>query len=342
MAGQWSTTTGASTKSDRRKMTTGQVGAMLHKLGLEPQNEDDTHFMILCPFHANYRSAACSVAKDSGYFLCFNAACGARGQFDELVNHIKGWDYFRCKRFIQSNEGEEKSYEEVMAEIEASIFKMPTFPQDTLDKMRKAFLESEKAQDYMHWRGFEDDTLDHFRMGYDPHRDMICTPMFDNTGNPVGVIGRSIDGEKRFKNSLDLPTKHTLFNIDNAKRAGAEEVILVESNFDAMMIHQAGYPNVCATLGGTFSDHHLSQIHRHFNGLILMTDADEAGIKFAARIAQKAQRVGIPVYQAKWSETELFPHGAKDVSDQDKDGNLILSPQDIVFCIQNRDMVIVD
>lgn len=325
----------------RRKMTDGQVALMLDKIGLEVKFQDETHLMLLCPFHSNYHSPAFSVAKDTGKFLCFNPSCDARGEFTDLIEHQKGWDMFRSLRFILNNKGEEKSYEQIMQEIEASREDMPEFSAEIFQKMRSAYAVSDQAKDYMHWRGFDDDTLEHFQIGYDPNRNMVMVPMIDNRSRLVGVIGRTISGEKRFKNSKNLPTKKTLFNINNAKRAGSDNLIVVESSFDAMRVHQAGYPNVCATLGGTYSDYHVTQVHRHFDGVILMTDDDEAGLKFADKIARVSRKVGLGVYRAKYSETELFPNGAKDVSDQDEDGNLLVSEREIAYCIKNREMVIV-
>lgn len=340
MEKRWSTTTEKFT-TVRKQLSDGQVRTMLDKLGFEVKGEDDTHCMILCPFHANHASAAGSIAKDTGFFLCFNTSCGERCEFTDFIERTQGWGMFRARRFILENEGEARTYEEVMKDITASVEDMPEFPAKTLELMQNAYTKSAQVKEYMHWRGFTDETLEHFKIGYDPYRNMVMVPMIDNQGRPVGVIGRTISGEKMFKNSTGLPTKKTLFNIDNAKRAGSDYVVLVESSFDAMRVHQSGYPNVCATLGGTYSDYHVSQINRHFDGIILMTDDDEAGIKFSEKIASKSRKAGLAVFRGMYSATELFPNGAKDVSDQDDDGNLLVSEEDIVHCIKNREMFIV-
>lgn len=332
--------TGKSTTS-RPRMSPGQVGRMLDKIGLPHQVEDDTHFMILCPFHANYHSAACSVAKDTGYFLCFNASCGARGEFTTLVEHVKGWDTFRVLRFVQNHKGDERTFEEVMKEVYAASDELKEFDPEIFSKMRKAFHDHPEARDYMHWRGFNDDTLEYFQVGYDPNRGMIMVPMFDTDSRCVGVIGRSIR-EKRFKNSKDLPTKKTLFNINNAKKAGVDRLVLVESSFDAMRIHQAGFPNVCATLGGTYSDYHVTQVQRHFDYLVSMIDNDTAGLAFHERIAKKTKRARVGVYRGAYSGTEFLPNGAKDVCDQDQEGNLLVSEADIRQAIDNADFWVSD
>jgi DNA primase len=325
----------------RARMTDGQVGAMLEEIGLEIKNEDDTHFMLYCPFHANFDSPAFSVAKDSGKFVCFNPSCDARGDFDDLLYKVNGWNMMRSRRFVLKHQGVEKTFEQTMKEIEAKTAEMPEFNAELLAKMQKAFWESDDAKEYMHWRGFTDDTLKHFGVGYDPYEKMVVVPMIDNRARCVGMIGRTAikNGEKRFKNSLGLPTKKTLFNINNAKRAGVDSVILVESSYDAMRIHQAGFPNVCATLGGTYSDFHVTQVNRHFDRLISMIDADEAGLKFNQRIAAKTRKAGVAVFRGKYTEMEFLPNGAKDVCDQDKEtGELLVSEADIRYTIENADM----
>ena len=236
---------------------------------------------------------------------------------------------------MQSNKGEPPTYDQIMKEIEASTEEMPEFDPEILSKMQTAFWENDGPQEYMKFRGFETRTLKQYGVGYDPVRQMVVVPMIDNRSRCVGVIGRTcvIGGEKRFKNSLHLPTKKTLFGIDTAKRMGMDEVVICESSFDAMRVWQAGYASV-ATLGGTFSDYHKTQLARHFDGVILMIDEDEAGKKFAARIAKGCKERKLAVYQARYSPLELFPGEAKDASD--------CTDREIAQMVKNKEYYIQD
>lgn len=85
----------------------------------------------------------------------------------------------------------------------------------------------------------------HFDLGYSKNMDMVTVPVHSPDGTPIGLVGRSIKG-KSFKNSTNLPKSKTLFNIHRAKKIG-DHVIVVESSFDAIRVHQAGFPNVVAT-----------------------------------------------------------------------------------------------
>lgn len=232
--------------------------------------------------------------------------------------------------------------------------KFPTFSQDKINEMHKRFFETPHALEYMRGRGFEDDTLRHFEIGYTPDRwvngkfltEKVAVPMHDMKGNPVGVVGRSIK-DKEFKNSYRLPTSHTFFNLHRARAAG-QYAIICEASFDAMRITQAGYPNVVALLGGFFSDYHLDQLHRNFAGIIIMTDFDnfrdhftdpcpkcnKLGLAFCAghnpgrdlgqRIASKFSK---SISWASYGFKEVYPHGAKDAGD--------LTDEEIRQCLRN-------
>lgn len=294
-------------------MTDGQVLNVLDNLSLEVQSETDTNYMVFCPFHVNTHSAALTVSKENGVFYCFGAGCGERGNLVQLIRRVKGGTYFSSLRLIEKYRGEVIPLHERIKKIKDEE-KLPEFPRETLNQMQDAFWEEDKPKRYMNRRGITNQTSKHFGVGYDKYQDMICVPMFDKDNNPVGVVGRTIE-YKRFKNSVDLPTSKTLFNYNNARTLNNDDVIIVESSFDAMRVYQATGKAVVATLGGTFSDTHVHQIYRSFNGVILGVDNDEAGQKFAKRIAKKCRDFGLRVKQAKYSETQLFPGSAKDFGD---------------------------
>lgn len=136
--------------------------------------------------------------------------------------------------------------------------------------------KSKKALDYLtKERGFTEETLIRFQIGYSAKRDLIMVPMHDPGGMPVGVIGRSPSStNKVFKNSTGLPTSKTLFNYHRAKRSGGTAIV-VEASFDAMRIDQSGHSGAMALLMGHFSKFHKALLERSFDKVIIMTDNDE-------------------------------------------------------------------
>lgn len=225
----------------------------------------------------------------------------------ELVKKIKNIDTFPAKRFIKHYQTEE-----IVSRPEPEVFAedLPKFDECTLKKMQEAFWDSPRAKAYVRGRRISKASAELYGLGYDKYSDMVVTPMFDTDGDCVGVIKRSIEG-KAFKNSYNLPTSKTLFGIHIAKAQSVDEVVLCESNFDAILSHQSGHPAV-ATLGGTFSDYHLTQISRYFNKVVIAVDTDEGGQKFARRIAKACKSRGMYVYRIQYNEYEMLPHGAKD------------------------------
>lgn len=318
-------------ETNQNPLTEGQVENILNDLGIDIEGETDSHYLIFCPFHSNHHTPAATVSITTGYMYCWGGSCSVRMRLVDVIKEIRGWDTMRSLRFIEKNATESKPIDQVLEEIYATDNELPTFPEETLAKMQEFYRDSKEVQEYVASRKINSQTAEYFGLGYDPHRKMVCTPMRSTDKKLVGVIGRSIV-EKRFKNSTNLPTKKSLFNIQNAKRAGSESVVIVESNFDAIRVHQSGYPSVVATLGGTFSKYHLTQINRSFNRVILGVDADEAGQTFASRIASQVRKVGCSVYQARHSEGELFPHDAKDFGD--------CSDKEIAWMIRNASLFV--
>ena len=165
--------------------------------------------------------------------------------------------------------------------------------------------------------------MNYFELGYSSNMNMVTVPVHSPDGMAIGIVGRSIEG-KSFKNSTNLPKSKTLFNVHRAKKIG-DHVIVVESSFDAIRIHQAGFPNVVATLGGFLSTEQHQLLNRYFNRITIMTDADLAGRELGLSIANKLRMKDI-----LWSSCgygKIYPHDAKDAGD--------MTDEEIIFCIKN-------
>ena len=197
------------------------------------------------------------------------------------------------------------------------------FSQNIQDSLFSAMKNSKKAKDYFLSRSISFESMDYFKLGYSEKQDMVTVPLHSPDGMLVGVIGRSIEG-KQFKNSDNLPRSLTLFNLHNAKKV-SPTIIVCESSFDAIRIHQAGYPNVVATLGGGISKENVQNLNRYCSSIIIATDADEAGRKLGMEIANKLSSKNIT--WASFDDETIYPHGAKDVGD--------LSDEEIKHCIKN-------
>ena len=225
-------------------------------------------------------------------------------------------------RFILTMKEEStKSFEDELSEILDDTPDFIEFPQDKLDELYEAI--DDRATEYFAGRGINKESIDHFRLGYSKNQDMVIVPVHSPDGMPVGLVGRSVEG-KSFKNSTHLPRQKTMFNIHRAKRQGGV-IIVVESSFDAIRLHQAGYPNAVATLGGSLSDDNIDNLNRYSSKIIIATDMDEAGRKLGEKIAHRLKNK--EVLWASYENGVIYPHGAKDIGD--------MTEQEIKQCIVN-------
>jgi DNA primase len=323
-----------------------QVDAVLTEIGVRTLETYADDFLGFCPFHGNNSTPSFAVSKNTGLYVCYNPACGASGTLLEMVMKIGGKNPFEAARIISKNKSNTGiSFEERLAKELAEEPEWVPFSQEVLARCHEEFWHCPKALEYMHGRHFEDETLQYFRIGYSGKRDAIMVPMHNGDGLPIGVIGRSLIG-KDFKNSKGLPKNKTAWNYHRAKREG-DTVIICEASFDAMRIHQAGYRNVVALLGGTFSPYQQQQLGRTFNNIVIMTDFDKRqfnkdcakckregsklckghnpGEDLGASIAFKMR--GKRVLWAHHGGLTRFPEGVKDAGD--------MTDTMIRHCIQN-------
>jgi DNA primase len=311
-------------KIDSTQYAPNHIKSIVKSLGLDITAEPGNEVMFYCPFHSNRHTASCCINKSTGAWLCFNPSCGESGTLIELVKRVLNKNDFQAMRFILSQEAEIlNNFDEIVSGMFEDKPDFEEFSQETLDGLHLNLLNSSAAKDYLISRGINEDSMKHFGLGYSLNMSMVITPVHSPSGIPIGLVGRSIEG-KAFKNSTNLPKSKTMFNIHRAKKIG-NHVIVVESNFDAIRVHQAGFPNVVATLGGFLSVEQQGLLNRYFNKITIMTDNDLAGRELGYSIANRLRNKDL-----LWSSYEygkIYPHGAKDAGD--------LTDEEIRACIKN-------
>jgi len=300
------------------------VKSVIKSLGLDIASEPGNEVMFYCPFHSNRHTASCCINKSTGAWLCFNPACGESGNLTDLVKRVLNKNDFQAIRFIATQETEMlNNFDQLLAEAMSDKPEFEEFSKETLDKLHNAILTNDKAKEYFKSRGIVQDSIIHFNLGYSENMGMVTVPVHSPDGVAIGIVGRSIEG-KAFKNSTNLPKSKTLFNIHRAKKIG-DQVIVVESSFDAIRVHQAGFPNVVATLGGFLSTEQQNLLNRHFSKITIMTDNDIAGRGLGQSIATKLKFKDL--LWASYEYGKIYPHDAKDAGD--------LSDEEIKACIKN-------
>lgn len=337
---------------DSATYSASQVESVLLAAGVDIQGETVNDFVGYCPFHGNRDTPSFSVSKAGGLYICFNPSCYVQGTLIELVRKLLDLNEFQARRLIIKMAKEENvGWADKVEKILKAPDPFEEFDQSKLDYLEESLWEHPEVLDYLKVeRKFTDETLRHFHIGYSFKKDMVAVPMHDIKAKPIGIIGQrsSNKAEKTFKNSWKLPTSKTLWNIHRAKRTG-DTVILCESSFDAMRIHQAGYPNVVACLGGNFSPYHTEQINRIFSTVVLMTDFDKkekhvypgcrqcgtegknlcVGHNPGRDLGMKIAKL-LPTKRIVWAAFDdkiVYPHDAKDAGD--------MSDDEIRQCLRN-------
>jgi DNA primase len=313
-----------SKQTDTTQYSPAHIKSIIKGIGLDVVGETSNDYLCYCPFHSNRHTSSFSISREKGAFICFNPSCGEAGTLIELVKRVLEKNDFEAMRFISAKETESlDNFDDLLAEAMEDKPMFIPFSQDILDKLHADILSTNEGIDYFKSRNIFQEAVVDFNLGYSKNMAMVTVPVHSPDGMAIGIVGRSIEG-KSFKNSTNLPKSKTLFNIHRAKKIG-DQIIVVESSFDAIRVHQAGFPNVVATLGGFLSTEQQSILNRYFNRIIIMTDADLAGRELGSSISNKLRMKDI--LWASFSYGKIYPHDAKDAGD--------MTDEEIKACIKN-------
>jgi DNA primase len=275
--------------------------------------ESGDEFTIYCPFHKNVHSPAFYINKKTGLWQCFNPSCGEKGNFRRLYKQITG------KAYHKDNQLDPVSLTKT---IEAGFRKSTSSDELDIDAISVDYNDSNsiiKMQPFFD-RGLDVKTLEHFEVGFSEIKNRIVIPVRNHNYKVVGFIGRAItpEQEPRYLYNKGFKRANVLFNIQNAK--AHPSCIIVEGSVDAMMVHQAGFPNVVATLGAQVSEYQIKMIKKYFDEIIILSDNDEAGNHMAGAIIKSC--VGKLISKAE------IPVGKKDPGEMNK--------EEITQSIQNK------
>jgi DNA primase len=110
-------------------------------------------------------------------------------------------------------------------------------------------------------------------------------PIHNTSGELIAYAGRAVDGrEPKYRFPAGFRKSLVLFNLHRAIATKTDTVIVVEGFFDAIAVHQAGYPAVVALMGSTLSRCQADLLTSRFDRIMLMLDGDAAGQQGTAAI----------------------------------------------------------
>ena len=126
---------------------------------------------------------------------------------------------------------------------------------------------------------------------YDRFRDRVMFPVRNEQGDVVAFSGRVLHPNERsggkYVNSPETPVfqkRKILFAFDRARQAIADSssAVLVEGQIDCIRCHEAGFRNVVASQGTSFTPEHAKLLARRAREVTVVLDGDGAGRHAAA------------------------------------------------------------
>lgn len=313
----------------------------------------------LCPFHDD-RTPSFIVSPAKNYCKCFS--CGEGGNpvtfvmKHEQISYPEALKYLAKKYGIEVREKELTPEEIQHNDDRESMFILNDW---ALKWFRHQLMETEDGRaiglSYFRQRGFRDDILERFQVGFCPNtrgigigqdalkagfqerfitntpneqdtrqsvgtglcfkndngelRDRffgrVMWPIFTLSGRVAGFGGRVLDAATKGVNikyqnspeSIVYSKRRELYGLYQSKQAIAKQDLcyLVEGYTDVMAMHQSGVENVVASSGTALTEEQIRLIHRLTQNIVLIFDADAAGIKASQRGIDMLLRQGMNV-----------------------------------------------
>ena len=308
-----------------------------------------------CPFH-NEKTPSFSVNEDKGFYHCFG--CGEHGDIISFIMKSENVDFKTAITELAAQAGlkmpDYKPKPAAQVAREESYYQIMSGACDIYQKLLFD-ASGATALEYVRRRGFTDEMIQRYRIGYAPKnniiankfvnvkqenlmatgmcrrgdygmydffRDKLMFPIFNARGQIVAFSGRCLDGsEPKYINTTDTELFHkrkTIFGFNFARDAihRANRSIVVEGQIDAIQMQCHGFPETVAPLGTALTEDHISMLCKANRNIIFCFDGDAAGQKAAARACD----IVMPFLRDTSDVRFAFVTGGKDPDEVLKSG----------------------
>ncbi len=285
-----------------------------------PLNKKGANYWGCCPFH-NEKTPSFCVNEEKGFCKCFG--CGEGGDIISFTMKVNNMDFKSAIEELANMAGmkmpEYKPRNPDVVKREESLF-------DVCERAAQTYCEKlftpdgAHALEYVRGRGFTDEMIKKYRIGYAPKnniiankfgnskilidaglcrrgdygmydffRDKLMFPIFNAKGKIVAFSGRSLDGsEPKYINTTDTEIFHkrkTVFGLNFAREAihRANRSIVVEGQIDAIKMQVNGFGETVAPLGTALTEDHIALLCKSNRNITFCFDGDTAGNKAAGR-----------------------------------------------------------
>jgi len=179
---------------------------------------------------------------------------------------------------------------------------------DKVDKYHNNLIEDKESEAYKYLieRGINDESIEHFKLGYDPGRDAISIPVYKND-EVINIKYRLLDPDK-YKYTQEKGCEVWIYN-EKGIEVGEEKggLLIVEGEFDLISCWQAGIDNVVSPASGKDSYGPWLEMIDDVDRVWIAYDNDEPGMEAARKLSE---RVG----EGK-SRYVVYPQGVKDANE---------------------------
>ena len=221
----------------------------------------------LCPFH-NEKTPSFTVNEAKGFYHCFG--CGAHGDIIKFEMDANGLSFIDAVEKLGHKVGMElpKLTHESKEQVEkrSSAYDIMEMACKFFEKNLR-LTAGQEALNYLYGRGFDNDIIGKFRMGYAPNnnglkaqltskgvteaemaelglltipegrrshdffRNRVMIPIIDKRGKVIAFGGRVMDGSQpKYLNSPETPIfnkRKVLYNLNNARDAGYDAKAMI-------------------------------------------------------------------------------------------------------------------
>lgn len=191
----------------------------------------DGTMRMACPLHGGTNPTSFTVFPDNTWF-CFS--CNKGGDIINYVMESKGLCY---------DDAVQQLAEDFNLPLDEQWKKEVSLVQK-LERQCKSY-ESHRSQvvDYLHKRGFSDEVIETYRLGYNPNSHCLMIPLINNFGRMVGFTARHLDDTMpKYLHSKTFEKSKFWFNFYRAKDRvrKTKRLFVVEGHLDAISLDMMG------------------------------------------------------------------------------------------------------
>ncbi len=237
-------------------------------------------------------------------------ACGAHGSIPRLLTEampdkfpaLKGAISYEAFQFLAYRYGVYYDEKEKSGDLKIHVKRYGE--QNIVKEERKVlpkitlagFRSGKETYKYFFQRGFTKEEMQEYMIGRDLEKKTVTIPVFWEDKELAGVIGRYvIPRPKEYRYEIyDFEKSRLLYPLDKFEPIDGR-AILIEGQFDAILMRRWGYKNVLATMGGTISRSQIKILEDRCVSVVPLFDFDKGGEKALERLKAMTRKSSLRI-----------------------------------------------